>query len=178
MKVIESKLDGCVIIEPEVFGDDRGFFLETYQAKKYAELAGITLPFVQDNHAHSSTGVLRGMHFQRLRPQGKLVRVARGSVYDVAIDVRKGSDTFGQWEGVTLSFENQKQFWVPPGFAHGFLVLEDSTDLVYKCTDYYDPEDQVAISWEDPTIDINWPLRPTTLNERDENAPYLDNIQI
>ena len=177
MKVIESKLDGCVIIEPEVLGDDRGFFVETYQAKKYADLAGITLPFVQDNHSHSSTGVLRGMHFQRSRPQGKLVRVARGSVYDVAIDIRKGSDTFGQWEGVTLSSENQKQFWVPPGFAHGFLVLEDSTDLVYKCTDYYDPEDQVAINWEDPAIGIKWPIMPTNVNERDEKAPYLEDIQ-
>ena len=178
MEIFKTTLNDCFLIKPNVFNDSRGFFLETYQSKKYAELAGITLPFVQDNHSHSPMGVLRGMHFQRSRPQGKLVRVARGSVYDVAIDLRKGSDTFGQWEGVTLSSENQKQFWVPPGFAHGFLVLEDSTDLVYKCTDYYDSEDQIAISWEDPTIDINWPIRPTTLNERDENAPYLDNIQI
>tara|TARA_B110000438_G_C15447253_1_gene493087 strand:- start:98 stop:634 length:537 start_codon:yes stop_codon:yes gene_type:complete len=178
MKVTETKLKDCVIIEPEVFGDSRGFFLESYQSEKYSELAGITLPFVQDNHAHSSKGVLRGMHFQKLRPQGKLVRVAKGSVFDVAIDLRKESETFGKWDGLVLSSENHKQFWVPPGFAHGFLVLEDSTDLVYKCTDYYNGEDQVALSWKDPSIDIKWPINPTTLNERDENAPYLDNLQI
>ena len=139
MKVIKTNLEGCVVIEPKVFGDDRGFFLETFQSERYANLAGIMLPFVQDNHSRSTYGVLRGLHFQKTKPQGKLVRVVKGKVYDVAVDLRRGSDTFGQWEAVVLSEENKKQFWVPPGFAHGFLVLSDIADFEYKCTDYYDP---------------------------------------
>ena len=125
MKISHSKLKGCVIIEPRVFGDDRGFFLETFQAVRYKQEAGIDLPFVQDNHSRSARGVLRGLHFQKTKPQGKLVRVVRGEVYDVAVDIRKGSATFGEWEGVILSEDNKKQFWVPPGFAHGFVVLSD-----------------------------------------------------
>ena len=135
MKVINTKLKDCVIIEPNIFGDDRGFFLEIFQAKRYSQLAGINLPFVQDNHSRSSRGVLRGLHFQKTKPQGKLVRVVRGEVYDVALDIRNGSPTFGQWEGIILSDENKRQFWVPPGFAHGFLVLSDTADFEYKCTD-------------------------------------------
>ena len=129
MKVVQTKLKDCVVIEPKVFGDERGFFLETFQLSRYAEEAGITLPFVQDNHSRSSKGVLRGLHFQKKKPQGKLVRVVKGEVYDVAVDVRPGSNTFGQWEGVILSEENKKQFWVPPGFAHGFVVLSDVADF-------------------------------------------------
>ena len=129
MNVVKTKLYDCVIIEPKVFGDERGFFLETFQADRYAELAGITMRFVQDNHSRSSKAVLRGLHYQKTKPQGKLVRVVRGEVYDVAVDVRQDSPTFGQWEGVILSEENKRQFWVPPGFAHGFLVLSDTADF-------------------------------------------------
>ncbi len=137
MKVIKTKLKDCVIIEPKVFGDERGFFLETFEAKRYADLAGITSPFVQDNHSRSAKSVLRGLHFQKNKPQGKLVRVVKGEVYDVAVDIRQGSPAFGQWEGIILSEENKTQLWVPPGFAHGFVVLSDTADFEYKCTDYY-----------------------------------------
>lgn len=158
MEVIKTSIDGVVIIEPKVFGDERGFFLETFQSDRYKELAGIDLPFVQDNHSRSAKGVLRGLHFQKTKPQGKLVRVVRGAVFDVAVDVRKGSPTFGQWEGVLLSEENKKQFWVPPGLAHGFLVLSDVADFEYKCTDYYDPSDEGSLIWNDPSVGIKWPL--------------------
>lgn len=172
MNVIETKLSGCVIIEPQVFGDRRGFFLETFQAKRYAEEAGIVLPFVQDNHSRSTKGVLRGLHFQKTKPQGKLVRVVRGEVFDVAVDIRPESKTFGQWEGVILSEENKKQFWVPPCFAHGFVVLSDTADFEYKCTDYYDPSDEGSIAWNDPDISIDWPFHETlNLSEKDSLAP-------
>ena len=173
MKVINTKLKGCVIIEPKVFGDDRGFFLEIFQAERYSHLAGINLPFVQDNHSRSSKGVLRGLHFQKTKPQGKLVRVARGEVYDVALDIRRGSLTFGQWEGVILSEENKRQFWVPPGFAHGFLVLSDTADFEYKCTDYYDPTDEGSILWNDPDLDIPWPVADPILSNKDASADRL-----
>ena len=157
MNVVKTKLHDCLIIEPKVFGDERGFFLETFQAERYAEFVGITLPFVQDNHSHSSKGVLRGLHYQKTKPQGKLVRVVSGEVYDVALDIRQGSPTFGQWEGVILSETNKKQFWVPPGFAHGFLVISDTADFEYKCTDYYDPADEGSVLWNDPDLGIPWP---------------------
>ena len=157
MNVIKTKLKDCVIIEPKVFGDERGFFLETFQAVRYADFAGINSPFLQDNHSRSSKGVLRGLHFQKSKPQGKLVRVVRGEVYDVAVDIRSGSPTYGQWEAVILSEENKTQFWVPPGFAHGFLVLSDTADFEYKCTDYYDADDEGCIHWNDPMLQINWP---------------------
>lgn len=157
MNVIETGLEGCVVIEPKVFGDDRGFFLESFSVKRYAELVNIHLPFVQDNHSRSSKGVLRGLHFQKKRPQGKLVRVVRGEVFDVAVDIRPASATFGQWYGLVLSEENKKQFWVPPGFAHGFVVLSDTADFEYKCTDYYDPTDEGSLSWNDPALAIQWP---------------------
>ena len=173
MKVIHSKLKGCVIIEPRVFGDDRGFFLETFQAARYKQEAGIDLPFVQDNHSRSARGVLRGLHFQKTKPQGKLVRVARGEVYDVAVDIRKGSATFGEWEGVILSEDNKKQFWIPLGFAHGFVVLSDTADFEYKCTDYYDPSDEGSILWSDPDLDIPWPIANPVLSIKDENAKRL-----
>ncbi len=156
MNVIKTSLEGCFIIEPKVFGDDRGFFLETYQKARYEEL-GISLPFVQDNHSRSSKGVLRGLHFQLTKPQGKLVRVVTGEVLDVAVDLRANSSTFGQWESVILSEDNKRQFWVPPGFAHGFVVLSDMADFEYKCTDYYDPSDEGSILWSDPDIAIEWP---------------------
>jgi dTDP-4-dehydrorhamnose 3,5-epimerase len=157
MKVIKTDVAGAVIIEPKVFGDERGFFLETFQAERYKELAGIELDFVQDNHSRSAKNVLRGLHFQKTRPQGKLVRVVRGEVFDVAVDIRKGSPTYGQWAGVYLTEENKRQFWVPPGLAHGFVVLSDVADFEYKCTDYYDPSDEGCLIWNDPTVAIEWP---------------------
>lgn len=173
MNVVRTKLPDCVIIEPKVFGDERGFFLETFQAERYAELAGITLPFVQDNHSRSSKAVLRGLHYQKTKPQGKLVRVVRGEVYDVAVDIRQGSPTFGQWEGLILSEENKRQFWVPPGFAHGFLVLSDTADFEYKCTDYYDPSDEGSVLWSDPGLNIPWPIDSPKLSDKDANAKKL-----
>ena len=176
MKVVETKLKDCVVIEPKIFGDERGFFLETFQLSRYAEEAGITLPFVQDNHSRSSKGVLRGLHFQKKKPQGKLVRVVKGEVYDVAVDIRADSNTFGQWEGVILSEENKKQFWVPPGFAHGFVVLSDIADFEYKCTDYYDPSDEGSILWSDPELNIDWPIANPLLSEKDSSAPCLKDL--
>jgi dTDP-4-dehydrorhamnose 3,5-epimerase len=157
MKVIKTDVAGAVIIEPKVFGDERGFFLETFQAERYKELAGIELNFVQDNHSRSGKNVLRGLHFQKTRPQGKLVRVVRGEVFDVAVDIRKDSPTYGKWAGVYLSEENKRQFWVPPGLAHGFVVLSDVADFEYKCTDYYDPSDEGCLIWNDITVGIEWP---------------------
>ncbi|MDA9999113.1 dTDP-4-dehydrorhamnose 3,5-epimerase [bacterium] len=177
MKVIETKLKDCVIIEPKVFGDERGFFLETFQAKRYAAQAGITLPFVQDNHSCSSRGVLRGLHFQINKPQGKLVRVVKGKVYDVAVDIREGSATFGQWEAVILSEENKIQLWVPPGFAHGFVVLSETADFEYKCTDYYDTSDEGSILWNDPDINIPWPIDDPSLSDKDANAEKLVDLK-
>ena len=178
MKISHSKLKGCVIIEPSVFGDERGFFLETFQAVRYEKEAGIDLPFVQDNHSRSARGVLRGLHFQKTKPQGKLVRVVRGEVYDVAVDIRKGSATFGEWEGVILSEDNKKQFWVPPGFAHGFVVLSDTADFEYKCTDYYDPSDEGSILWSDPVLDIPWPIANPVLSTKDESAKRLVDLRL
>ena len=176
MKISHSKLKGCVIIEPRVFGDDRGFFLETFQVFRYEQEAGINLPFVQDNHSRSVRGVLRGLHFQKTKPQGKLVRVVRGEVYDVAVDIRKESATFGQWESVILTEDNKKQFWVPPGFAHGFVVLSDTADFEYKCTDYYDSSDEGCILWSDPDLNIPWPIKNPVLSTKDENAKRLVDI--
>ena len=178
MNVIKTSLDDCVIIEPNVFGDGRGFFLETFHTSRYADLAGIFQPFVQDNQSRSSRGVLRGLHFQKKKPQGKLVRVVRGEVYDVAVDIRKGSCTFGHWEGVILSEENKKQFWVPPGFAHGFVVLSDVADFEYKCTDYYDPSDEGSILWSDPDLGIKWPVSNPILSDKDKSADKLVDLRI
>jgi dTDP-4-dehydrorhamnose 3,5-epimerase len=178
MNVFKTKLQDCVIIEPRVLGDERGFFLETFQAERYAELAGITLPFVQDNYSRSSKDVLRGLHFQKTKPQGKLVRVVKGQVYDVAVDIRHGSSTFGQWEAVILSEENKTQFWVPPGFAHGFVVLSDTADFEYKCTDYYDPADEGSILWSDSDLDIPWPIDDPKLSDKDANANKLVDLKI
>jgi dTDP-4-dehydrorhamnose 3,5-epimerase len=178
MNVIKTKLQDCVIIEPNVFGDDRGFFLETFQTERYEKLAGIKIPFVQDNHSRSSKGVLRGLHFQKAKPQGKLIRVVRGKVYDVAVDIREDSSTFGQWVAIILSEENKTQLWVPPGFAHGFLVLSDTADFEYKCTDYYDPSDERTILWNDPDLDIRWPINNPILSEKDAGAKRLIDINI
>jgi dTDP-4-dehydrorhamnose 3,5-epimerase len=177
MKVIKTKLNDCVIIEPKVFGDERGFFLETFQAERYTSQAGITLPFVQDNHSRSSKSVLRGLHFQKTKPQGKLVRVVRGQVYDVAVDIRNGSPTYGQWEGLILSEENKTQLWVPPGFAHGFVVLSDTADFEYKCTDYYDPSDEGSILWNDSDLDIPWPVDNPILSNKDASADRLADLK-
>jgi len=178
MKVIHTKLEGCVVIEPKVFGDSRGFFLETFHLARYQSEAGITLPFCQDNHSRSAKGVLRGLHFQKNKPQGKLVQVVQGEVYDVAVDIRKDSRTFGQWEGVILSEANKKQFWVPPGFAHGFIVLSDTADFEYKCTDFYDASDEDSILWSDPSLGIPWPISNPLLSEKDSCAPCLSDVVI
>lgn len=182
MEVIKTSIDGVVIIEPKVFGDERGFFLESFQADRYREQAGIEMPFVQDNHSRSSKGVLRGLHFQKSKPQGKLVRVVRGEVFDVAVDIRPDSPTYGKWEGVYLSEENKRQFWVPPGLAHGFVVLTDTADFEYKCTDYYDPTDEGSLIWNDPAVGIDWPLDRLAnveiqLSAKDADAPTLAELK-
>ena len=178
MKITKTKLKDCLIIEPKIFGDSRGFFFETFQVERYSELANINFTFVQDNYSRSSKGVLRGLHFQTKKPHGKLVRVVRGEVYDVAVDIRKESPTYGHWEAVVLSEENKLQFWVPPGFAHGFVVLSDVADFEYKCSDYYDPADEGSILWEDPDLNIPWPVKDPKLSEKDLNAPKLADLII
>lgn len=156
-KITKSEIEGVFTVEPTVFGDERGYFMETYNENDFKE-EGIDLTFVQDNQSKSSKGVLRGLHFQYTQPQGKLVRVIRGEVFDVAVDLRKNSETYGKWVGEILSEENKKQLFVPKGFAHGFLVLSDEAEFVYKCTDFYNGEDEGGIIWNDPDIDIDWPL--------------------
>lgn len=173
MKIIKTKLKDCLIIQPKVFEDNRGFFLETFQAKRYAEEANINLPFVQDNYSRSRKGVLRGLHFQRTKPQGKLVRVIKGKAYDVAVDIRKNSPSYGKWESVILSDENKIQFWIPPGFAHGFLALTEVVDFEYKCTDYYDPSDEGSLLWNDPDLNIPWPINNPKISEKDSNGSFL-----
>ena len=168
MNIIDTKIKGAVIIEPLVFGDSRGFFLETFQAQRYLDQAGIELPFVQDNHSRSAKGVLRGLHYQKTKPQGKLVRVVRGEVFDVGVDLRKRSPTFGCWQGVWLSEDNHRQFWLPPGLAHGFIVTSESADFEYKCSDYYDPEDEGCLIWNDPDVGIEWPLANPLLSDKDK----------
>jgi dTDP-4-dehydrorhamnose 3,5-epimerase len=158
MKVVKTKIPDVLIIEPAVFGDDRGFFMESFNKQKLAEEAGISLEFVQDNHSRSGQNVLRGLHYQIQQPQGKLVRVVVGEVFDVAVDLRQSSPTFGQSVGVVLSAENKRQFWVPPGFAHGFLVRSTYADFLYKTTDYYAPQHERSLLWNDPALKINWQL--------------------
>ena len=161
MNVIETAIPGLLILEPKVFGDARGFFMESYNAKAFQDATGLDVNFVQDNHSRSGKGVLRGLHYQIEQAQGKLVRVTRGSVFDVAVDLRKSSPTFGQWAGVELSEENSRQLWIPPGFAHGFLVTSDSADFLYKTTDYYAPQFERSLAWNDPTVGVEWPLAGT-----------------
>lgn len=157
MNIIECDIAGPLIIEPKVFGDERGFFMESWNAAAFAQ-AGLDLTFVQDNHSRSQKGVLRGMHFQNPAPQGKLVRVVSGAVFDAVVDLRQSSPTFGKWTGVVLSAENKRMFWVPEGFAHGFLTLEDNTDFLYKCTSAYLPQNECSLAWDDPDVGIVWPL--------------------
>jgi len=176
MKSIATKLAGVFILEPKVFGDARGFFMESYNAKTSREALGITSDFVQDNHSRSTKGILRGLHYQIRQPQGKLVRVVKGRVFDVAVDMRQSSPTFGGWEGVELSEDNHRQFWIPPGFAHGFVVLSDSADFLYKTTNYYALEHERCLIWNDPTVGVNWPIDfvPTLSAKDDKGMPFAE----
>jgi dTDP-4-dehydrorhamnose 3,5-epimerase len=175
MRFIETALPGVILIEPDVYRDPRGFFLESYHQGKYSE-AGIPERFVQDNHSHSGQGTLRGLHAQRKQPQGKLVRAVRGEMFDVAVDIRRGSPSFGKWVGFVLSGENFRQLYIPPGFAHGFCVLSDRVDVEYKCTDFYDAANEIAIAWNDPDLGIDWPLKNPTLSAKDGAAPRLAEV--
>lgn len=180
MQVIDTALDDVKIIEPRVFGDDRGFFLETWSDAAFAN-AGLPITFVQDNHSRSAQGVLRGLHYQIKHPQGKLVRCTSGSVFDVAVDLRKSSAQFGQWVGVELSAENKRQLWVPPGFAHGFYVMSPSADFQYKCSDIYAPDYERSLLWNDPEVGIEWPLVEgvdTQLAEKDAAAVVLSQADV
>lgn len=181
MTVLPTDIPDLLILEPKVFGDSRGFFMESFNAKAFAAATGITSPFVQDNHSRSARGVLRGLHYQLQQPQGKLVRVVTGKVFDVAVDIRPNSKTFGRAVGVELSEENRRTVWVPPGFAHGFLVLSDSADFLYKTTDYYAPAFERAIRWNDPALQIPWPLAgigAPALSEKDRNAVPLAQAEL
>lgn len=180
MVVTQTTLSEVLIIEPRIFGDDRGFFFESFNARAFFEATGVDTTFVQDNHSKSSHGVLRGLHYQVKRPQGKLVRVMEGTVFDVAVDIRKGSPTFGLWAGVELSAENKKQLWVPPDFAHGFIVMSDSAQVLYKTTDYYTPELERSVRWNDPDIGIDWPdnIISPLLSEKDKNASFLAEAEV
>src|SRR3989442_573918 len=175
MKVTETTLPGIYLIEPHVFPDQRGFFQETWQATRYAE-AHIPGPFVQDNHSHSTHRTLRGLHYQLKHPQGKLVWVLQGEVFDVVADIRVGSPTFGRWFGTILSGDNHRQLYVPADFAHGFCVLSASADFLYKCTDFYAPGDEYGLRWDDPRLAINWPITVPLLSEKDRHYPTLDAI--
>jgi dTDP-4-dehydrorhamnose 3,5-epimerase len=172
---IPTALPGVVIVEPDVHRDQRGFFLETYHQRKYRE-GGIEAAFVQDNHSRSVRGTLRGLHAQRRRPQGKLVRAVEGEMFDVAVDIRPRSPTFGRWVGVRLSGDNLRQLWIPAGFAHGFCVTSEIVHVEYKCTDFYDREDEIGIAWDDPDIGIEWPLRDPVVSEKDRAAPRLREV--
>lgn len=176
MKVIDTAIADVKIIQPEVFGDDRGFFLETFEKRRYQAMLNIDYDFVQDNHSRSRKGVLRGLHFQKQNPQGKLVRVIRGEVFDVAVDIRKDSPTYGTWVGIYLSEENKTQFWIPPGLAHGFAVISDIADFKYKCTDYYNPESEGCLIWNDPTVNIKWPIKNPLLSEKDKRGKLLGDL--
>ncbi len=176
MKVVETALPEVRLIQPRVFGDERGWFMESWQAARYQAL-GITGPFVQDNQALSARGVLRGLHAQNPHPQGKLVQVLQGEVFDVAVDIRRGSPRFGRWAGAVLSGTNHHQFWIPPGFAHGYCVLSEEALFSYKCTDYYHPAGEFSVRWDDPAIGIQWPLAgPPVLSDKDRGAPLLQDI--
>ena len=179
MKIIETALPGVLIIEPRVFGDARGFFMETWNAQAFRK-AGLDVQFVQDNHSRSQKGVLRGLHFQNPSPQGKLVRVAQGAVFDVAVDLRASSPTFGKWVGVELSAANKRMFWVPEGFAHGFLTLEDDTDFLYKCTAPYAPQSEHTLAWNDPAVGIEWPAigMAPIISDKDARGLSLPNVLV
>ncbi len=172
MNITPMKIPEVLLIEPDVFGDSRGFFMESWHQEKYAK-AGLDVDFVQDNHSRSGRGVLRGLHYQLERPQGKLVRVVTGAVFDVAVDIRRGSPTFGQWAGAELSEDNRHQLYVPPGFAHGFCVLSDTADFLYKCTEFYAPEHEHGIRWDDPAIGIDWPGHDFRISDKDAGNNLL-----
>ena len=175
----KTGIEGLVVVEPKVFGDNRGYFMETYNYNDF-KAAGLDMVFVQDNQSKSKKGVLRGLHFQKKNPQGKLVRVVSVEVYDVAVDLRKGSDTYGKWYGVLLSAENKKQFYVPEGFAHGFVVMSETAEFVYKCTRFYDPSDEGGLMWNDPEIGIDWPVPENAellLSEKDQHHQPLKDFE-
>lgn len=177
MNIIKTKIPDLLLIEPKVFGDERGFFLETYNAERYKNL-GIKEDFVQDNLSFSKRGILRGLHYQKPMSQGKLVQVLQGEVFDVAVDIRVGSPTFGQWESVVLSRENKRQFYIPVGFAHGFLVTSDTALFSYKCTDTYNPAGEFTVAWDDPELNIEWPMASPQLSEKDSAGKKLSQISI
>jgi dTDP-4-dehydrorhamnose 3,5-epimerase len=179
MKVTPTAIPDVLVIEPKVFGDARGFFYESFNGRAFDEAVGRHVEFVQDNHSRSVKGVLRGLHYQIQQPQGKLVRVARGVVFDVAVDIRKSSPTFGKWVGVELTEENHKQLWVPEGFAHGFLVVSESADFLYKTTDYYAPAHERSVRWNDPSLGIQWPETgvPAQLSAKDQQASTMENAE-
>ncbi|MCP2233976.1 dTDP-4-dehydrorhamnose 3,5-epimerase [Erwinia aphidicola] len=176
MKVHNTSISGVKIIEPKVYGDERGFFFETFEKKRYSDMLEIDFDFVQDNSSRSCQNVLRGMHFQTSHPQGKLVRVVRGEVFDVAVDIRPDSKTFGEWYGVILNENNKKQFWIPPGLAHGFVVLSDVADFEYKCTDYYHPEFEASLIWNDLDVGIEWPCQAPVLSAKDQSGKTLKQL--
>jgi dTDP-4-dehydrorhamnose 3,5-epimerase len=179
MKVTNTAIPEVLIIEPQVFGDERGFFYESFNERRFREITGVMKSFVQDNHSKSAKNVLRGLHYQIQQPQGKLVRVVAGEVFDVAVDIRQGSPTFGHWIGVTLSAANKRELWVPEGFAHGFLVLSESAEFLYKTTDYWAPEHERSILWSDPSIGIEWPIDgPPLLSGKDQKAKLLADAEI
>ena len=179
MQVTRTHLPEVLLIEPKIFGDVRGFFFESFNRRLFENIAGVAVDFVQDNHSKSAKGVLRGLHYQIQHPQGKLVRVARGRVFDVAVDIRKSSPNFGHWVGMELSEDNCRQMWIPTGFAHGFLVLSESADVLYKTTDYWHPEDECCIRWDDPTVHIDWPLdMPPVLSAKDTAGKTIDSAQV
>ncbi|QDL39145.1 dTDP-4-dehydrorhamnose 3,5-epimerase [Rhodoferax sediminis] len=178
MNIIPTAIPDVLIIEPKVFGDARGFFFESFNQQAFNQATGLDVHFVQDNHSRSAKGVLRGLHYQIQQPQGKLVRVVRGAVFDVAVDIRKGSPTFGKWLGVELTEDNHRQMWVPPGFAHGFVVLSDSADFLYKTTDYYAPQHERCIAWNDPNIGIQWPVvTEPSLSAKDQQGRALHDAE-
>jgi dTDP-4-dehydrorhamnose 3,5-epimerase len=179
MNVVKTGIEGLLIVEPRVYGDERGFFFESFNERAFAGATGLKAHFVQDNHSRSARNVLRGLHYQVRQPQGKLVRVAAGEVFDVAVDVRRGSPTFGKWLGEHLSERNRRMLWIPPGFAHGFLVLSEYTDFLYKTTDYYAPEHERTIRWNDPDLAIGWPLAGApTLSAKDAAAPRFRDAEL
>ncbi|NRR31600.1 dTDP-4-dehydrorhamnose 3,5-epimerase [Oxalobacteraceae bacterium] len=179
MNVITTPLEGLLLIEPKVFGDERGFFYESFNARRFAELTGVQTEFLQDNHSRSARNVLRGLHYQIQQAQGKLVRVTSGAVFDVAVDLRKSSPTFGQWYGLELSAENKRQLWIPAGFAHGFVVTSESAEFLYKTTDYWAPEFERSILWNDPAIGIEWPLEAAPLlSGKDQAGSLLANAEV
>lgn len=179
MKATPLQIPDVIVLEPKVFGDDRGFFFESFNQRVFAELTGVHTPFVQDNHSKSVKGVLRGLHYQIQQPQGKLVRVIAGEVFDVAVDIRKSSPTFGQWVSATLSAENKKQLWVPAGFAHGFVVTSPTAEVLYKTTDYYAPAFERGIAWNDPTLNIPWPIKGApSLSAKDSQGQAFHTAEV